>query len=129
MFKAMLSSLLGVAAVVLLLGAIGFVAFYFTRSDVTVELVPIDNFPIRDSLDDGDAQSLTIVTLLPKDAIPAILEPEFATMLAIETRLRDSEMVIGVDIMGDARAYPIYTLSRHEIVNDVVGGEPIAVTW
>jgi hypothetical protein len=41
----------------------------------------------------------------------------------------DFEHVIGVYINGDARAYPIRMLSRHEIVNDVVGGEYIAVTW
>ena len=37
--------------------------------------------------------------------------------------------VIGVNINGESRAYPIPYLSAHEIVNDVVGGQPIAATW
>ncbi len=39
------------------------------------------------------------------------------------------ELVIALEINGDARAYPIRLLSLHEIVNDVVGGKPVAVTW
>jgi hypothetical protein len=34
-----------------------------------------------------------------------------------------------VFINGQARAYPIRLLSLHEVVNDTVGGQPIAVTW
>ena len=70
-----------------------------------------------------------IVTLLPKDAIPAILEPKFTSPQFAEDQMTDTEQVIGVSINGDARAYPINILSRHEIVNDVVGGKSIAVTW
>ena len=39
------------------------------------------------------------------------------------------ELVIGVEIDGDARAYSIPYLSGHEIVNDTVAGRKIAVTW
>ena len=70
-----------------------------------------------------------IVSLLPKDAIRAILEPEFISGQSAEDQMDDIEHVIGVSINGDARAYPIRMLSRHEIVNDVVGGESVAVTW
>ena len=41
----------------------------------------------------------------------------------------DDEQVLGVSINGESRAYSIPMLSRHEIVNDVIGGVPIAVTW
>jgi hypothetical protein len=37
--------------------------------------------------------------------------------------------VIGLEIMGDARAYPLRILIWHEIVNDVVGGMPVTVTY
>jgi hypothetical protein len=62
------------------------------------------------------------------DAIPSIdrpchERPEEATALP------DSSLVIGVERGGEARAYPIDLLSLHEVVNDVVGGVPIAVTW
>ncbi len=40
-----------------------------------------------------------------------------------------TELVLGLSIDGDHRAYPLNLLSRHEIVNDTVGGEPVAVTW
>jgi hypothetical protein len=43
--------------------------------------------------------------------------------------LPDSSLVIGVARGGEARAYPVDLLSLHEVVNDVVGGDPIAVTW
>ena len=39
------------------------------------------------------------------------------------------ERVFGVSIDGDVRAYPQRILVRHEIANDVVGGEPVAVTY
>jgi hypothetical protein len=37
--------------------------------------------------------------------------------------------VLGVTIGAESRAYPIAFLSWHEIVNDIVGGVPIAATW
>ena len=46
-----------------------------------------------------------------------------------DTLLDPDDLVIGVEIDGDARAYGVAYLSNHEIVNDVVGGRPIAVTW
>ena len=39
------------------------------------------------------------------------------------------EQVLRLSINGEHRAYPIRMLSRHEIVNDVAGGVPVAVTW
>jgi hypothetical protein len=41
----------------------------------------------------------------------------------------DEEQVLGLSINGEHRAYPIKMLSRHEIVNNVVGDEAVAVTW
>jgi hypothetical protein len=70
-----------------------------------------------------------IVSLLPKDAILAIDEPQFHTADEASDSLSPDERIIGLVINGDARAYPIPVLSVHEIVNDTVGGEPVAVTW
>jgi len=69
-----------------------------------------------------------IVTVLPKDAIPAIMSPTFEDG-AKATWLRGSNLVIGVKIGDDSRAYPVAILSRHEIVNDKSAGIPFAVTW
>ena len=88
------------------------------------------------SRDDGGARTLgaeyddlEIVTLLGFDAIRAILEPEFVDAAQADEWLDDDVPVIGVSINGDSRAYTVPMLSVHEIVNDVVGGEPVAVTW
>ncbi len=71
-----------------------------------------------------------IVTLLVPDAIPAINNPTFFhTIEEADTAYRDTEFVLGIEIDGDARAYSVPLLSRHEIVNDVVAGNPVAVTW
>ncbi len=46
-----------------------------------------------------------------------------------EARGADREPVIAVEIGEDVRAYPIRILIWHEIVNDTLAGEPIAVTF
>lgn len=74
-------------------------------------------------------QDYEIITLLGFDAIPAILAPEMVGADAADEWMVDNEPVVGVSINGDHRAYSIPMLSRHEIVNDVVGGQPVAVTW
>ena len=76
----------------------------------------------------ADLRPEEIVTVLPKDAIPAILSPSFEEGNKVSW-LGGKDLVVGVEIGGDSRAYPVPTLSRHEIVNDKVGGIPIAVTW
>jgi len=76
-----------------------------------------------------EPRTLEIVTILGFDAIPAILDPEFVTAQEASLEYDPEEEVLGVSINGEHRAYPIKLLSRHEIVNDVVGGVPIAVTW
>ena len=76
----------------------------------------------------ADLRPDEIVTVLPKDAIPAILSPSFEEGKKIQW-VGEQDSVVGVEINGDSRAYPVSMLSRHEIVNDKVGGVPIAVTW
>ena len=72
---------------------------------------------------------LNIITVLGKDGIPAILNPVFLTAQEAQGNMRDGERVLGVSINGESKAYPLSLLSRHEIVNDTVGGQPVAVTW
>ena len=78
---------------------------------------------------EAEERDLKIVTLLPFDAIPAILEPEFIDAEEADAQLEPQSLVLGLSINDDHRAYSIPTLSAHEIVNDTVGGKPIAVTW
>lgn len=65
------------------------------------------------------------------DDIPAIFASDdlFVDVDAGNQEWPADELVIGVEINGQARAYPIRLLSLHEIVNDVIGGEPVAITW
>lgn len=65
----------------------------------------------------------------PRDGIPALSDPAFISV-AEESRLGPAEPVIAVEIEGaDPRAYPIRYLTWHEIVNDSIGGVPVAVTF
>lgn len=63
-----------------------------------------------------------------KDGIPAIDTPQFRSIKGYGN-LTETEPVIGLVINGDARAYPLQVLMWHEIVNDTVGGMPVAVTY
>ena len=65
--------------------------------------------------------------LLPQDAIRPIYEPKFVPGQGAD--LAWEELVIGVEINGESRAYPVGPLNFREMVNDVVGGVPILVTW
>ncbi len=65
----------------------------------------------------------------PKDGIPALSDPNFGAV-ADEFRIEGPEPVITVEIAGEVpRAYPVRYLMWHEIVNDVVGDVPVAVTF
>jgi hypothetical protein len=64
----------------------------------------------------------------PRDGIPSIDDPEFVALDAVAD-LPAMEPVVAVEIDGDRRAYPLRILMWHEIVNDVVGGVPVAVTF
>lgn len=65
----------------------------------------------------------------PKDGIPALDRPRFEPVAEARSWLRDQEPVLVVESDGTARAYPYQVLIWHEIVNDVVGGVPLAVTY
>lgn len=81
-----------------------------------------------DTIEDAE-QEYELITLLPLDGIPSIDDPQFVTGAEADEQYAPDELVIGLEINGDARAYSIPFLSGHEIVNDVVDGQPIAVTW
>lgn len=62
-----------------------------------------------------------------RDGIYPIYEPEFSPgkLASLDPR----ELVIGVEINGESKAYPVGPLNWREMVNDVLGGVPILVTW
>ncbi len=63
-----------------------------------------------------------------RDCIPSIDAPNYVAA-GEAVHVSDDENVIAIVVDGDARAYPTRILDHHEIVNDTIGGEPIAVTW
>jgi len=65
----------------------------------------------------------------PQDGIPSIDNPKFQSVQEADEILEDSELVLGLNINGDIRVYPLQILVWHEIVNDVVGDQPVAVTY
>ena len=70
-----------------------------------------------------------IVTLLPPDGIPAIDNPRFYSAAQADAEYDPDELVLGVTINGESKAYSTSHLDSHEIVNDTLGGRMIAVTW
>jgi Protein of unknown function (DUF3179) len=65
----------------------------------------------------------------PKDGIPSIDRPRFVTPQAAADFLQDGDKGIAFANGGKARFYPLMVLVWHEIVNDTVGGAPVAVTY
>jgi hypothetical protein len=75
---------------------------------------------------DGDQ----IYTVLPKDAITAILEPVLVSGEQADSIMNDQEQVLGIIGPGGTPvAYSTWHLDQHEIVNSIVDGLPLAVTW
>jgi len=65
----------------------------------------------------------------PKDGIPAIDDPRYVGPEPASAWLADNEPVILVTVGTEARIYPLQILTWHEIVNDTLGGMPLAVTF
>ena len=70
-----------------------------------------------------------VYQVLPLGAIPAIDDPEFVTGEAADAQMAADEPVLGIVIGDTARAYSLWQLDSHELVNDVIEGTAIAATW
>ena len=84
------------------------------KTDFSYHTVPYDDF-----LSGGP----------PRDGIRPIDEPKFISIEEADTWLSDLEPVISFEMNGVQRAYPIQVLIWHEVVNDVVGGVPVTITF
>ncbi len=62
-----------------------------------------------------------------KDGIPALDHPMFET--SSSTKISNSELVIGLVLGSEAKAYPISILNWHEIVNDIIAEKPVLITY
>jgi hypothetical protein len=70
-----------------------------------------------------------VATGVQRDNIPPIRSPRVTTVEEADEWLADREAVQVVEFNGEVRAYPIRIVISHEIVNDVLGGEPVLVTY
>ena len=66
---------------------------------------------------------------VPRDGIPPLDDPAFVPVDEADSWVGPKEPVIYFETGGDARAYPLQIMTWHEIVNDEVGGFPVAVTF
>jgi hypothetical protein len=114
------------------------VAAESTTTQAPVDL-PEDGFPegpsaLDDMGSDGFPPPLVDISGIisggpPPDGIPPIDDPKFVDVAAADEWISDEEPVVVIDVDGDVRAYPVQIMIWHEIVNDVVGGVPVAVTY
>ena len=65
--------------------------------------------------------------LLPRGQIAAVFEPQFVS--ASEAGIPDGAWVLGVVVEGQAKAYSLNLLNRHEVVNDQSGDTAFAAVW
>lgn len=65
----------------------------------------------------------------PRDGIPSIDKPQFISVKEASEYLVDREPISVLELNGEVRAYPLQIMTWHEIVNDSVGGQRIAVTF
>jgi Protein of unknown function (DUF3179) len=65
----------------------------------------------------------------PKDGIPALDHPSFISATDGDQVLKPSDVILGLEFDGVAKAYPIRILNWHEVVNDDVGHQPVLVSW
>jgi hypothetical protein len=85
-----------------------------------------DSGPSRPGFPTLAAEQMT--ELHPKDGIPTLDSPRYESV-ASASWLHPREPVIAVEVGDGARAYPLQVMTWHEIVNDELGGEPVAVTY
>jgi hypothetical protein len=64
-----------------------------------------------------------------RDGIPPLDNPQFETIAEAKSVMNAFEPVVNIEVNGQARGYPLAILTWHEVVNDVVGGVPVVVTF
>ena len=119
------------------MSAVMFVTFQdnlaYENSVVTSdEFTDVDSFDLALMETDGVKHLIPLDKIKgggpPKDGIPSIDDPVFVG-IDDSMFMSDSDIVIGVEINGEAKAYPLFILVWHEIVNDNIGDIPISVTY
>jgi hypothetical protein len=90
--------------------------FSLANPIIPLDLVAIGSEP-------GVIHALDGPNMIPAGEVDEINHRERGSYLV------DDDQIVGIEINGDVRAYPIRILQWHEVVNDTVGGRPVAVTY
>lgn len=95
------------------------------------EQAPLDQLPQVGTLTSRQLEvvegGLSYDQRLPRDAIRPIYEPRFVR--GLPDSLHPRELVLGLELNGESKAYPVAPLNYREMVNDVVGGVPVLVSF
>ena len=94
-----------------------------------VAIIAAPSFAQRPEPKKTEVRGHTMYTLLEPGGIPAIFDPEFVSIKTADSFYYDDEPLIAVSSGNVARGYSTWHLDHHEIVNDVLEGTAIAVTW
>jgi hypothetical protein len=116
------------------LGGRGLKNIVYYDSPTTTTAIAIPTTSTRKiSITEGVRHSVDLERIVdggpPKDGIPAIREPKFETVAEADVYLRGDGLGIGIDDGNTERFYPFQILAWHEIVNDVIAGVPVAITY
>jgi hypothetical protein len=96
-----------------------FPQIYFTRTDAA-------NYPVWGSF----PNDLLVSGGVPRDGIPALVNPESVEPSSSSlSYLKDTDLVLGLVLNGEVKAYPHNILWHHEIINDQVGGKTVIMSF
>ena len=99
-----------------------------SRPEATPQLgVLADPNEVYDPVKAGEVIPRGFRQVLPRDAIVPVYAPEFVGAASIDWD--GSTLVIGLELDGAAKAYPVSHLNRREMVVDSLAGIPVLVTW
>jgi hypothetical protein len=96
-------------------------AIFLTTTALISPVVAGSPLPASEDLPPGVEQ------IIPRGQIAAVLDPQYVP--ADEAKISDDAWVLGVEIEGEARAYSLNLLNRHEVVNDRIGDTAFAAVW
>lgn len=88
---------------------------------------PADGDGLYNPVEAGEQLPSGFRQVIARDVIRPVYTPRFVAGADIDWP--DDELIIGVDLAGEARAYPVGFLNRREIVVDIHRGIPTFVTW
>ena len=83
------------------------------------------------------ADKTFIPAMQHRDMSPVLTNPKILSVEELDAKntvqrnpfLVSSDLVVGITLGGETRAYPLHLLNVHEVVNDTIGGIPIVVFW